>query len=117
MPDRGAVDLLDRPAPVEDAHARTAQQSDDLRHLVAVPVVIPENRVHGHLERPADLGEQRRLLGLAVGRQVACEQDEVDGPVNGPKGGGKGVAVRLIGVHVACRGDTNRPGHARHSTD
>ena len=55
-PDRGAVDLFDRPAAIEHPHACAAQQGDDLGDLVAVPVVVAEHRVDGHLQRPAGLG-------------------------------------------------------------
>jgi hypothetical protein len=52
--------------------------SVELADAVRVPVVIAE---HGHragLRGAADVGGHGRLLGLAVGRQIAGEQDQVD---------------------------------------
>jgi hypothetical protein len=40
--------------------------------------VVAEHGHHRRVERVAGVGEDLRLLGLAVGRQVAGEQDRVD---------------------------------------
>jgi hypothetical protein len=45
-----------------------------------VEVVVAEHRHDRHVEQPAGVGDDGRLLGLAVRGEIAGEQDEV-GPV------------------------------------
>ena len=51
------------------------------------------------------------MLELAVGRQVAREQDRVDLAFDAGEGALDLVAVDLVAVHVARRGHADRPGH------
>jgi hypothetical protein len=54
-----------------------------------VEIVVAEDGAHGDRQPAARVREHRRLLRLAVGRQVAGEQDEVGfflGGMNGPTG-------------------------------
>ena len=69
---------------------------------VGVPVVVAEHREHRHVDAGDGLGQDRRLLGLAVGREVAGQQHEVDaaGQPGERRGGSLGVAVAAE-VHVA----------------
>jgi len=79
--------------------------------------VIAQHRVDRHLERAADLGQQGRLLGLAVRGEVAGEQDEIDGSVDLSKGASEVLAVLVVGVDIACGCETYWSGHGRNSTD
>src|SRR4051794_10392235 len=105
------VELLDRVATVDHPYAGGLEDGRELGGLVAVPVVVPEHRVDRRLEGRADLGQELALLELAVGGQVAREQDRVDLALDAGEGALDLVAVALVAVHVARRGDADRPGH------
>ena len=68
---------MDGVVALEDADARVLEHGDDLVAAVRVEVVVAEDGVDRDVERPAGVGEHRRLLGLAVRRQVAGEEDDV----------------------------------------
>ena len=68
------------------ARPRPRAARRQLGRLVAVPVVVAEHGVDRRLERRAELGEQLGLLELAVGRQVAGEQDASTSPVDAGEG-------------------------------
>jgi hypothetical protein len=105
------------PGAIDHPHAGFHERTCELLDVVAVPVVIPEHGIDRRLQRPADLREQLGLLDLAVGRQVAREQDRVDLAVDAPERALELVAIHLVAVHVARRGDADRPCHAADSTD
>src|ERR671924_22409 len=107
-PDVEAVDLGDRPVAVEDEDAGRLKR---VRHLVAaseVVVVVAEDGVDRRPEALAGVGEHPRLLGVAVRRHVASEQDQVGLAVDLGEGGLDPLAVGLACMHVACGGDPNR---------
>ena len=101
----------------EHPDAGVRQEGHDLGDLVAVPVVVPEHGEDRNLQGPADLGQQRRLLRLAVGGQVARQQDEIDRAVDPAKRTREVVAIGVVGVDVACCCEADRPGHGLNSTD
>jgi hypothetical protein len=76
-----------------------------------VVVVIAEHSDDGHRKRRARLGEDRRLFGEPVRRQISREEDEVDVLSNRSKGAGEALLQRLSGVDVAGCRDPNRAGH------
>jgi hypothetical protein len=57
--------------------ASVAQDRRDLVGASLVEIVVAEDGAHGDRQPAARVREHRRLLRLAVGRQVAGEQDEV----------------------------------------
>ena len=64
-------------ASLEHAHAGVGQHGDDLVRAVQVPVVVAEHGEHRDRQAAARVGEDRRLLGVAAGGQVAGEQDQI----------------------------------------
>ena len=62
---------------LEDMDAATAQRRHELLMPVRVPVVVPQRRVDRDADHARHVREHSGLFGLAVGRQVAGEQDQV----------------------------------------
>ena len=60
---------------LQDADPRVLEHGDHLVAAVRMEVVVAEDGIDRDLERPARVGEHRRLLRLAVRRQVTGEKD------------------------------------------
>ena len=56
---------------------RLAQRLEQRGDPVGVPVVVAQHGEHGHVQAAAGVRDDRGLLGLAVGGQVAGEQQQV----------------------------------------
>jgi hypothetical protein len=70
--------------------------------------VVAEHRQHGSAEAAGRVGEDRGLLGLAVGGQVAGQQDQVDAALEPAERGRGALAVALAPeVHVSRSGDAD----------
>ena len=105
------ADLDDRVAPVEDDDSRVREDGHDLVAAVRVVVVVPEHREDRHLEAAARVRENRGLVGQAVRRQVAGEEDEL-GPVR--ERGERALEAlpqRLRGVDVGRGSDADALRH------
>ena len=76
-PDLDVADLENDVAPVEHDDARRPRDGRDLVAAARVVVVVSEHGDDRDLDRPAGVREHRGLLGQAVRRQVAGEQDEI----------------------------------------
>jgi predicted nucleotidyltransferase len=76
-PDARPVQVADRPVPLEHGDPGIFEKSHDLVAPVRVPVVISEDSDDRHRQSAAGAGEDSRFVGLAVGRQVAGEENEV----------------------------------------
>jgi hypothetical protein len=96
---------------LEHADAPVLEHRDHLVAAVRVVVVVSEHGVHGHLERPARIGEHGRLLWLAVRGEVAGEQDDVRLALERRERMRDPLAQGLGAVQVAGGGDTDRLGH------
>jgi hypothetical protein len=80
-PDLDALDRADVEAALEQADTPVAKRGDELLVAIGMPVVVAE---HGDDRRPdlaGDVSEHGSLLGLAVGREVTREQNDVGLPV------------------------------------
>ena len=62
---------------IEHVHAHVAQHGRDLVAPRLVQIVVSEDRADRDRRAAARIGKHRRLLGFAVRRQVAREQDDV----------------------------------------
>jgi hypothetical protein len=70
-----------------------------------VPVVVPEDGEDGQVEMAAGRCQDGGLLGLAMRRQIAREDDEV-GTLGDPLERARDlVAVALVAMDVSGRGD------------
>jgi hypothetical protein len=67
--------------------------------------VVAEDREHRDAETAACVGEDDRLLGLAVGGQVAGQQDEVGLAAQRGERRADLVVLRLTAMDVARGGD------------
>src|SRR5829696_5663659 len=92
---------------VEHADARAAQHGAELLGAAGMEVVVAEHGHHGRLHPAAGLGQDLALLGLAVRREVACEEHEVGLSVDRVERGHDRVAVLRGAVHVPRRGDAD----------
>ncbi len=68
---------MDGVVALQDADPRVLEHGDHLVAAVRMEVVVAENGIDRDLELPARVGQHRRLLGLAVCRQVTGEEDHV----------------------------------------
>jgi hypothetical protein len=90
-----AVDVLDREAAADHPHACVGQRGRELLDLRAVPVMVAEHREDRGRQPSDELREHPGLVELAVGRQVAREEDRVHVAVDMGEGALERVAVRL----------------------
>jgi len=94
---------------IENGDPATAQGVRDLVRAAEVMVVVPEDGVDGREQARARVGEDGRLLRVAVGGQVAGEEDQVGLAVDLREGGLDLLAMRLARVDVAGGRDPDRP--------
>ena len=92
---------------LKDLDPRAGQDLGELVRSVHVQVVVPQHRDDRRLHAATGLREHLGLLGLAVGRQVAREQDDVGGSLDRLEGREDGVAILGGAVHVAGGGHAN----------
>ncbi len=71
------VELEDRRGAIEHVQPSLFEHRGDLVSLIAVEIVVPENRTDGDLKATARVSEDLRLLRLAVRRQITGEEYEV----------------------------------------
>jgi hypothetical protein len=103
-PDGGPVQVDRRRLPVEDTDAGFAECGDELVAAIPVPVVIPEDGEDRHVDLTDCLDERSRLAGLAVQRQIACEQDQVSLAAGVGEDSGEALVSRPSRVDVSgCR--------------
>ena len=93
------------PAAVEDNEAGGRQHVDDLARPVGVPVVVAEHGGYRDREAATGVGEHLGLFGLAVGGQVAGDEDRVHASGDLRECGGDGSPVFLAAMDVARGGD------------
>ena len=103
------LDLDTRRAAVEHADAGVLEHGGDLVGAVEVPVVVAEHREHRDASPRQASASTARLRRLAVGRQVAREQDEVGLALDRREGALDALARRL--ARRGCR-RPRRPGSA-----
>ena len=73
-----------------------------------MPVVVAQHGEDRQCQVAARVGEHGGLLGLAVGREVAGEQQQVGALVEPGEGLAHARADRLVAVDVAGGGDAQR---------
>jgi hypothetical protein len=73
--DLGVVDVEHAVLAIEDVDPARGERRGHLVAAVGVPVVVAEHGQHRDVGRARGVGEDRGLLGLAVGGQVAGQQD------------------------------------------
>ena len=112
--DLGAVDADGHALALEHGDAGVGEDRLDLVDLVAVPVVVAPDTEDRDVKVAAGVGEDLCLLGLAVGGQVAGEEQEVDVVGQSTKRGERFSGARRLAVHVAGGGDAQ--GHGRCTT-
>ena len=87
--------------------ARGLQDGLELVGAVDVPVVVAEHGQDGHADVAHGVGDDLRLLGLAVRGEVAGEQDHVHAVLQ--RGEGRVRPLLVVGalavVHVTRGGD------------
>src|SRR4051794_2882775 len=104
--DLGPGHVEDPVVAVEHVDAAVGERRRHLVAAVGVPVVVAEYGEDGHLRVAGRVGEDRRLLGLAVRREVAGQEDEVDAAAEALEGRGPVLAVAVAAaVDVAGGGD------------
>ena len=97
----GGCVLVEHDTPASSSTARNSSGAVD------VPVVVAEHGQDRHADVADRVGDDLRLLGLAVRGQVAGEQDHVDAVLERGEGGVRALAVvgALAVVDVARGGD------------
>jgi hypothetical protein len=106
-PDLAAIELDDARLTLEHGDSALLEQRDQFIRAILVPVVVAEHGEHGHVEPRAGLREPGGLLGLAVRRQVARQQYELNFAVQARERFLQLRAVCLADMYVACRGDAD----------
>ena len=89
---------------IEDEDACFSEDLLQLDAAAGVVVVIAEHGDHRHLQVSAGIGQHERLLRLALCRQVARKQDQVDLGLYFAEGAIDPIAQMLRAVEIArCR--------------
>ena len=102
--DRAPVHIDDRGLLVEHPDPALVERLHELVAAVPVPVVIPEHCEDGRVQLLDGLDERGRLVGLAVQRQVAREQDQPGLTRSVREDRGEPLVSRPARVHVpSCR--------------
>lgn len=114
--DLEARDLENRVRAVEHHDAAPAQCLDDVCLASGVVVVVAQNGDHGHAEPSAGVRQHGRLLGKAVRREIARDEDEVALRGDVCEGSRQMLAQSLAGVDVARGRDSQVRGHATMDT-
>ena len=104
-PDLEIADLEDHVVAVEDDDAALPQDVLQLVAAAGVVVVIPEHGDHRHGEASARVAEHRRLLGQAMGREIARQEHEIALLGDRRERPREPLAQRLDRVDVARCGD------------
>jgi Nucleotidyl transferase of unknown function (DUF2204) len=112
-PDLGLPDLEDEVAAVEQDDPGRSQHLHYLRLPTRVVVVVPEHGDDGDRQLATGIGENDRLLGQPVGRQVAGQQHEVGRAFERGERSRDALAKRLRAVEIARRGDPNSSRHGQ----
>jgi hypothetical protein len=103
---------VDREAAPEHRDPRLGQNGDHLVAAVQVVVVVAQDGDDRDRKVAAGVREHCGLLGVAVRRQVAGEQDQLCALGDRGERLSDVLAERLRAVDVACGGNANRPAHA-----
>ena len=106
----GPVELERAVAAVDDVDPTFLERGDHLVAAVGVPVVVAEDGQDRDVERTAGLGQDGRLLRLAVGGQIAGQQDHVDALGGGRERGGERAAIGGLAAVDVTRGGDPQPG-------
>jgi hypothetical protein len=104
-PDRRLPHLDHGRRPIEHADPASAQRLDELVAAVPVPVVVPEHREDRRLDRLHGLDEPRHLPGVAVPREIACEEDQVGFSRRISEDRGEPLVAGPAGMDVTCCGN------------
>jgi Nucleotidyl transferase of unknown function (DUF2204) len=109
-------DLEDHMVTLEDVNASRFEHRHDLVAATRVMVVVAE---HGHNrdgQAPARVGEHACLLGEAMGREIACKENQI--ALVGDRGEcpRNVLSERFGAVDIRCRHQSNRGRHAERDT-
>ena len=107
-PDVDAFDLGHRGVALEHRDTAVAERVGDLAAPPEVVVVVPEHGIQGRDQPAARVGEDGRLLRVAVRRQVAGEEDQVGLVVDRRERCLEPLPMGLARVDVAGGGDLDR---------
>jgi hypothetical protein len=110
-PDLAVGELADGRRAVEHVDPGFRADRRDLVAMAGVEVVVAQNRADGDRQIAARPGDDDSLLGLAMGRQVAGEEDQVGVALDARERLLDAGARRLGRVDVSCSRD---PDHASH---
>jgi predicted nucleotidyltransferase len=113
-PDLLSVQLEDDHVAIENMHSSLGQERRNRLTVAQVEIMVAQNRVHGNAEGARRIRQHPRLVELAVGGQVAREQDEIDVPFERREGLLKATARHLGSVHVAGSRDPDHGPHVPH---
>ena len=110
-PDLLSLELESDRVAIEHMDAPFGQERSNRLTVSRVEIVVAQNRVHGNAEQARRLHQHPRLVELAVGGQVARQQDEIDVPLERREGFLEASGRGLRSVHVP-RG--RNPDHSPH---